>query len=142
MMIIGSIFSMLGWVFLVIAIVVVVFFILMAEKIIKRTDTTVKIERAIEDTIGYLLKFILHGIGGLVSKQIENSRLKFICKYCGYTDDVKREFCLNCSKDSSGVSHEEKFPFKCRYCHKRFDKAFKYCPSCKKSPRGVVNYYY
>ncbi|MBL7882500.1 MAG: hypothetical protein JNL69_00410 [Bacteroidia bacterium] len=141
-MTISSIFTILGWGFLVIFFMVVLFFILMAEKVIKRTETTIKIERFLETMIGSSFNIILHGLGRLVSKQIENSRLKFICKYCGYADDVQREFRINCSKDASGISYEDKFPFKCRHCHKRFDKAFKYCPSCKKSNSGLVNDYF
>jgi hypothetical protein len=108
----------------------------MAEGIIKRTDSTVRIEHFIEEFIGGFFKAFVPKIGGAVASGIADNKLKFQCKHCGYFDDIKRQFCLSCSKNSDGFYIEDVLPYKCNYCFNKFTKPFKYCPKCSKNEKG------
>jgi hypothetical protein len=122
---------------LFIFILVIGFFILMAQGIIRRTDTTVKIEKTIEDLIGGFFRIFLSKLGGsYVASQIENNQLKFKCIHCGYLDDINRQFCPNCCKNDDGFYIENVLPYKCKHCFNRSEHHFEYCPKCKKNNEG------
>ncbi len=130
---IGTIFL---WIISVLAFSIILFFILLSNNVIKRTDFTVKIEHFIESSIGFILRIFLPGFGGVIAKEIENNKLKLKCKHCGYIDDVNRQFCLNCNRDDDGFYVEHVLPYKCKYCFNKFSKPFKYCPKCSKNEKG------
>lgn len=132
-----SYWSVIGWSFLSIIVLTILFFILMAEKVIKRTDRTVRIERFIEAFIGFFLRFFFWKAGNLAASGIENSHLKFRCRHCGYSDDVKRNFCLNCLKDEDGFYVEHVLPFQCKHCFSRFSKSITHCEKCDKNQNEV-----
>lgn len=130
--------AILGWTFLLLIAFIIIFFILMAQGIIKRTDATVRIEHFIEDSIGLIFKIFFHKLGGgILAKEIEENRLKFKCTHCGYPDDVDREFCLSCNRNAEGFYIEQVLPYKCNFCFNKFSKPFTYCPKCNKNAKGI-----
>lgn len=106
----------------------------MAEKIIKRTDATVKIEKGLTTIIGYFLTVFTKG---KASGLAETTHLHFLCSHCGYPDEVEREFCSNCNKNTDGFAIEIVKPFQCKFCFTRQKEKFSFCPKCNKHANEV-----